>query len=282
MSRSIPLLLAALVSTVLLAGCSPSPDAIRHTLHEHPELVMEVLAKHKVELADLVLAGMAEKREKARTAEMQKQLEHPLRPTVQADRPVLGNPEAAVLAVEYSDFLCPHCSKADDVMVELVAKHPGLVRLMFKHFPLHDGSLEAAAAFEILARQNPELAWRFKTELFHHQDRYAKEGVAYLKELAASLGAEMDSFSSGLKDQQILDRILADIKEAEAFGFKGTPMFVVGGVTVTGAVGLDEFERVVLLVKQHADETKCTTCVDGDSTAPAATKAATPAESPVP
>ena len=265
MSRLIPrtAVLATVLATVLLvAGCSPSPEAVKRTLNEHPELLMEVLAAHKAELADMVLAGMAEKREKERTAQLEKELEHPLSPVVEPDRPVLGDPKAPVLIVEYSDFLCPHCSRASATVEELMAKHPDMVRLVFKHFPLHEGSAEAAVAFETLARQDPALAWRFKSELFKRQEEFSQKGVPFLTDLAKELGADMERFKLGLKDAAILDRILADIKEAEGFGFKGTPMFVVGGVTITGAASLEEFERTLLLVKQHQDEKDCKTCVD--------------------
>ncbi|MGE4553805.1 MAG: DsbA family protein [Desulfovibrionaceae bacterium] len=260
--RKLILLLALAAGAVLAAGCSPSPEAVKRTLNEHPELLMEVLDAHKAELADMVLAGMAEKREKEKAAKIQAELEHPLVPVVEPDRPVLGDPKAPVLIVEYSDFLCPHCSRASATVEELMAKHPGMARLVFKHFPLHEGSAEAAVAFETLARQDPALAWRFKTALFKRQDEFAGKGVPFLTDLARELGADMERFALGLKDKTILDRILADIKEAESFGFKGTPMFVVGGVTITGAAPLDEFERTLLLVKQHQDEKDCKTCVD--------------------
>ena len=248
-----------LVLVFLTSACQPSPEAIKQTLRDNPDILMDVLAEHKMELVELVQQGLKERSAKQAEERLQAELENPLEPVIGEDRIVFGNPEAPVAVVEYSDFLCPHCSRADVIVSGLLEGRDDL-KLVFKHYPLHQNSLQAALVFEALGGQDKDKAWEFKKKLFAAQEEYAEKGLPVLKDILTEVGADPGLVETAVNDQDLVDRVLADIKEAESFGFKGTPTFLVGGVEIRGAAPAEEFERVIRLVeeRQAAECDECT------------------------
>lgn len=243
---------------VAVAACGPSPDAVKKTLREHPEIILDVLAENKVELVELVQQGLQERQALQEEQRLQTELDDPLEPVVEEDRVVFGNPDGDVTIVEYSDFLCPHCSRADNTVSGLVEGDENL-RMVFKHFPVHTESLQAALVFEALADEDRDKAWAFKKKLFAGQDAFESEGLEALKRLVSEVGADPALVDKAVGDEALVDRVLADVREAESFGFTGTPMFLVGGVSIRGAAPTGEFERVIRLVRER-DAEECPEC----------------------
>ena len=252
---SISLVLCLLLA---VAACQPSPEAVKQTLRDNPDILFDVLAEHKVELVGLVQEGLKERQALEEEQRLQGELATPFEPVIGPERTVFGNPDAAVTIVEYSDFLCPHCNRADLTVSGLVDGRDDL-RLVFKHFPLHTASLEAALVFETLAGQDKDKAWAFKKKLFAEQAAYESEGMPMLERLLTEVGADPALAGQAVSDQALIDRVLADVREAESFGFKGTPMFLVNGVSIRGAAPTGEFERVIRLV-QERDAEECDEC----------------------
>ncbi len=251
----------AVLSVFLLAAataCQPSPEAVKQTLRDNPDILLDVLAEHKVELVELVQSGLKERSALEEEKRLQEELQNPLEPVIGEDRVLFGNPDAAVTIVEYSDFLCPHCSRADRTVSHFVDDRDD-VRLLFKHFPVHQESLQAALVFEALARQDKDKAWAFKKMLFADQDSYEKEGKAALERMLSEVGADPGLVEQAVADQTLIDLVLADVQEAEEFGFQGTPMFLVGGVSIRGAAPAEEFERIIRLVQER--DAECEECI---------------------
>ena len=94
----------------------------------------------------------------------------PTEPVPLEGAPILGNPEAPVAIVEFSDFACPFCGRfSKDILPELKAKYidTGQVLLAFRHLPLdriHPRARPAAEAAECASRQGK--FWRFHDLLF--------------------------------------------------------------------------------------------------------------------
>jgi hypothetical protein len=106
--------------------------------------------------------------------------------------PQLGDPQAAVALVEFSDYQCPHCAAAQQPLRDLVHALPK-VRLCSKYFPLagHSRAIVAAGAAEF-ARQKGRF-WQMNDLLFTHQDAL---GDSDLKGFARDLGLEATRCSS--------------------------------------------------------------------------------------
>jgi protein-disulfide isomerase len=152
------------------------------------------------------------------------------------DRPITINPQrtigssrARLVMIEYSDFECPSCGRfTHDILPGLRNEfvNPGLLRIVFKHFPLetiHRSAFRASQLAECAARVD-----RFESahdSLFGLAQRKAmsQEG---LKSLASTLG--IDGVASCVSDKATTDAIRADQLEGRSLGVQSTPTFMLG------------------------------------------------------
>lgn len=242
-------------------GCAQSgavrPEAdvqaqARDLLKAEPELILGVLREHPLEFVGILEQAVLAKREHEQKVQEQADLATPRNPEISETRPMRGNSGAAITIVEYSDFLCPYCSTATATIKELMAENDGSVRLVFKHFPLNPVSRELALAFEALALQNQESAWRLHDLLFERQGEARADFERMLTEFVRDSGADGERFAADRKSPEVADLVDNDMEEARRFGFNGTPMFLINGIPVRGAVPLREFQRVMELARSKS------------------------------
>lgn len=261
LSRLLPTM--ALVCGLLMAVCTAAPvraevdqafkDKLVEVLKEHPEIVMEVIREKRIELLTLVEQAARDRRDWQKKQQLQSDMANPKDPELDTSRPFEGTEGAPVVIVEYTDFLCPYCSRASQVMTELLNKYPGKFQLFFKHQPLHDFSRQLAVTFEAIALQDEALAWKFRDMAF---DRQADLGntetqQAVLDEILTTLKVDKTQLEKDRKDPRIQKWLDKDMEEVQKFGLNGTPMFLVNGVTVRGAQPLEQFEEIVRAVERQ-------------------------------
>lgn len=243
-----------LISALILSACAQtaSREQVAQTLRDNPQIVFDALKRDKSQLMDILDQAVAEREDQERKNAQLRALAEPLAPELQPGRIFLGAAGAPVTIVEYSDFQCGYCAQGQATMQELLRRHPGQVRVFFKHFPARPGSLEPAVVFEALALQKPEAAWRFAELAFANQRALADGSGRGLAALIASLDAGFKIDSARLKKDMespaVRTRIEADVAEARRFGVEGTPTYLVNGVPVRGAAPLEEFEELMGLL----------------------------------
>ncbi len=141
-----------------------------------------------------------------------------------------GNPEAAVVVIEFSDFQCPACQQhtlevqptLDQEFVE-----SGQIMWVFKHLPLqmHPQALVAAAAAECAADQGQ--FWEMKELLFENVDQWTVEGAeTEIISLAGELDLDVTEFTACLDSREPIERVVADIYDSLG-AVSSTPSFVV-------------------------------------------------------
>lgn len=158
------------------------------------------------------------------------------------DTPVAGNPEGNVTIVEWSDYNCPYCRKLEPELRQVI-QDDGKVRLVMKDWPIL-GPVSVTAA-------RIALAAKFQNK--YHQAHDAMMGVSSrlteprINELLAAAGVDMDRLKRDLTDHgSDIDALLKrNNEQAEAFGFSGTPSFIVGKYRVPGVLSMTEFEQVI-------------------------------------
>jgi protein-disulfide isomerase len=158
------------------------------------------------------------------------------------DVPVAGNPQGDITIVEWSDYNCPYCRKLEPELRQVV-QDDGKVRLVMKDWPIL-GPVSVTAA-------RVALAARFQDK--YHQAHDALIGVSSrlteprVNELVAAAGVDMDRLKRDLAGRaKVIDAILKrNNDQAEAFGFRGTPSFIVGKYRVPGVLSMTEFEQVI-------------------------------------
>jgi protein-disulfide isomerase len=231
------------------AGVGTDPRTIREAvgqvLEQEPELILEVLRRHRIEVYNIVRDGLEAKQEQDEALRIAEQIQNPLRPDLRGPRPALGPENAPVVIVAYSDFLCHFCGEAAHTLGQLMAGHPEMIRFYHKHHPLSDESNDAALYFEALARQDPQLAWRFYDFAFARQEEINDQGTPILEEIVRDTGADMVRLAQDLKDPALAERIRQDVAEAEGFGFDGTPAVIINGVGLPGARSLEQYEQII-------------------------------------
>jgi Na+/H+ antiporter NhaA len=145
---------------------------------------------------------------------------------------VRGPKEAPVTLVEYGDFECPYCGRAEPAVRELLAGH-GDLRYAWRHLPLtdvHPHALAAAEAAEAAASQGK--FWEMHDQLLGHQGALtATDLIRY----AGQLGLDTERFTRDLRDHTGQAKIAADVDSADLSGVSGTPTFFINGKRHHGA-----------------------------------------------
>jgi protein-disulfide isomerase len=139
--------------------------------------------------------------------------------------PPMGQADAPVALVEFSDFTCPFCQVFRPVLERFVESHPGRVRLHYKPFPIesHPNALEAAQAAEWARDQG--VFWPFHDRLFQSPRASAQEMAGWAREL----GQDGDALAQALDSQRLLPRVRASQAEGRAVGLKATPTVYLNG-----------------------------------------------------
>mgnify|MGYP000985148543 CR=1 FL=1 len=220
-------------------------------LREHPEILVEALRGQGEELLQILETAAKKRQADQEKARMEQELKNPRAPKMDASRPSLGPAGAPIVVVEYSDFFCHYCGVASNTVKELLAKHPDKIQLVFKHMASKPISQLAAKYFEAIAMQDPEKAWKFHDAVFADQEGFATGGEAAMLKYAATLGLDMEKLSKAVQSDVVNKRVEEDLAEARSFGFTGTPMFLVNGVTIRGAVPENVFEETIDLVEKN-------------------------------
>lgn len=155
---------------------------------------------------------------------------------------VRGTPSAPVTLLEYGDYQCPYCGRAQLVLRELLRRHRGDVLFAFRHFPLveiHPRALPAALAAEAAGAQGE--FWAMHDALFARQDALEDEDLlAY----AYASGLDVQAIAHDLREARYLPKIRADVLSGEQSGVTGTPTFFVNGLRAEGW-DLDTLEAAI-------------------------------------
>jgi protein-disulfide isomerase len=165
------------------------------------------------------------------------------------DIPVAGNVDGDVSIVEYFDYQCPYCRKLEPELRQVV-HDDGKVRLIWKDWPIL-GPVSVVATRMALASR--------------YQDKYiqahealiganAKLTEPRIRELLAAAGIDVDRLDRDLvTNAKAIDAIIArNNDQATAFGFKGTPSFIVGKFRVPGILTMAQFDQVIADARKAA------------------------------
>ena len=145
---------------------------------------------------------------------------------------IRGPKAAPVTVVEYGDFECPYCGRAESAIREVLAGY-GDVRYVWRHLPLtdvHPHAELAAEAAEAAAAQGS--FWEMHDTLLRHQDALRP---ADLVRYAAELGLDAERFARDLRRHAYAARVAEDVDTADLGAVSGTPTFFINGQRHHGA-----------------------------------------------
>jgi protein-disulfide isomerase len=158
------------------------------------------------------------------------------------DIPVAGNATGDITIVEYFDYQCPYCRKLEPELRQVV-HDDGKVRLVLKDWPIL-GEVSKVAARMALASKYQDKFVQAHDALMGVNSKLSEPRI---RELLASAGIDVDRVTRDLAtNAKAIDAILArNNDQATAFGFRGTPSFIVGKFRVPGVLTMAQFEQVI-------------------------------------
>jgi protein-disulfide isomerase len=155
---------------------------------------------------------------------------------------IRGPLDAPVTVVEYGDFECPYCGRAEPVVRELLRDF-GDVRYVWRHLPLNDvhpNTQLAAEAAEAAADQGA--FWEMHDLLLERQDALRP---ADLISYAEQLGLDSERFTNALREHTGVARIAEDVDSADLSAVSGTPTFFINGRRHYGAYDIATLSAAV-------------------------------------
>lgn len=177
-------------------------------------------------------------------------LESP-RVEVAATGPSRGPADAPVTIIEFSDYQCPYCQRAEPVVEEVLERYPEQVRLVYRHFPLDNIHPEARdAAHAAVCAEAQDRFWPFHDLLFAGETFDREALLGYAEELELDVAA----FESCLEAPETKQRVEQDLAAGREVGVTGTPAFFVNGLPLRGARPVGDFVEVIERELADGDE----------------------------
>ena len=163
---------------------------------------------------------------------------------VNPDRDHIRGPRegAPVTLVEYGDFECPYCGRAEPIVRELLSDFTD-IRYVWRHLPLsdvHPNAQQAAEAAEAADRQGA--FWEMHDLMLDHQDALQPDD---LLGYAEQLNLDLDRFQEDLRDNDGTRRVEEDVDSADRSGVAGTPTFFINERRHDGAYDIDTLSAAV-------------------------------------
>lgn len=156
--------------------------------------------------------------------------------------PVQGKADALVTIVEFSDYECPFCSRANGTIKQLQSDYGDKVRVAMKQNPLSFHQNARPAALAAMAAGEQGKYWEMHEKLFANNKAL---DAASLEKYAGEIGLNVAKWKEDMKAQKHADTIAADQALAGKLGATGTPAFFINGVKLTGAQPIASFKQII-------------------------------------
>ena len=172
--------------------------------------------------------------------------------------PIIGNPDAPITIIEFSDFQCPFCARFHIQTLPLILEEyidQGKVKLVFRDFPIqsiHPNALPASVAAECANEQG-----KFREMhdmLFDNQNQWNKletsDVLSLFSNYALEIQLDQEIFDSCLTSGKYIEEIRKDLDDGRDYGVSGTPGFFVGNekigyVELKGAQPFESFKKII-------------------------------------
>jgi protein-disulfide isomerase len=157
--------------------------------------------------------------------------------------PVRGAAEAPVTLVEFSDFHCQFCKRAQATLKQILERYPGKVRHVFRDFPvdgLHPQARPAAEAARCAHDQRK--FWEYHDALFTNSPQ---AGVDDLRRYAERIALDVPTFERCVSAGTHRSTVQRDYEDGVRLGVTGTPAFFINGRLLSGAQPLEVFARLI-------------------------------------
>lgn len=174
-----------------------------------------------------------------------------MRPVTDSDH-ILGNPNADLIIVEYSDTECPYCKQFNTTMRRVMNEYgkDGKVAWVYRHFPidsLHSKARKEAEALECANELGgAEKFWAYENMIYDITTSNNSLDPAQLPIIAKNVGLDVKAFNTCLASGKYAEKIEADYQDAVKAGGRGTPNSIIisRDGTKTTVQGAQPYENI--------------------------------------
>ena len=164
--------------------------------------------------------------------------------------PVGGNPDGDISLVEWFDYQCPYCRKLAPDLATLVSAD-GKLRMVFKDWPILGPELKTAARLVLASRSQDKYLAAHKA-LIGVSGRLTDSNI---RETLAAAGVDVARAERDAKSDDIKRILARNDEQAKAFGFQGTPSFIIGKFRVPGVLTVEQFKMAIADARKAAGVT---------------------------
>lgn len=156
-----------------------------------------------------------------------------------------GPADALVTLIEFADFECPYCRRAEPTLQALLARYPKTLRMVWKDYPLpqHKNALLWANFAADAHRRGANAGFWAVHDGLLTMSEAADDGA--LGVVAGKAGLDgallLISAHNGVHDAEIR----AEMALAQKLGVSGTPTFFANGRRIEGALPLARFDAMI-------------------------------------
>jgi protein-disulfide isomerase len=169
-------------------------------------------------------------------------LEPPRVEVADGGRPARGSKDAPVEIIEFSDFQCPFCQRANPTVQRVLSTYGDRIKFVYRHYPLANHPNARPAAEASACAQDQGKFWEYHDRLFANPTKLTD---ADLKQHAAAIGLDTAAFNTCVDSRAHAAGVEADIAAANELGVTGTPAFFVNGRSLEGAQPFEAFKQVI-------------------------------------
>ena len=168
---------------------------------------------------------------------------------------IIGDRNAELVIVEYSDTECPFCKTFHKTMKEVVQNYDGKVAWVYRHFPiaqLHSKASKEAEATECAAELGGNQAfWKYLDKIFETTNSNNSLDPNELPKIATAIGLDGNAFNACLSSSRYAELVKKSVEEAIKAGALGTPYSVI--VTRDGQKILINGAEPLTMIKAKID-----------------------------
>ncbi|MFZ2072492.1 MAG: DsbA family protein [Minisyncoccia bacterium] len=175
---------------------------------------------------------------------------------ISKDEHLLGNSNAKVVIVEYSDSECPFCKVFDNTMHQVIEQKGDKVAWAYRHYPiagLHPKAFHESEAMECAWEQGGnDTFWKYADEVYARTTSNNRLDIAELPKIAKDIGLDLTSFNTCLDSGKEKLKVQADIDDGTRAGVNGTPKSFIlkNGKVVDTIDGAEPIESVLQKIEK--------------------------------
>jgi protein-disulfide isomerase len=163
---------------------------------------------------------------------------------------VVGDPNAPVKIIEYSDYQCPYCanfSKDTEQLLLDAYVATGKVSFEYRTFGEFIGVESLRAGEAAYCAGDQQKFWEMHDIIFANQtgENVGAYSDTRLVAFAEKLGLDMVTFNDCFTSKKYESRVMQDGVDGQAAGVKATPSFTINGKLVEGAQPFDVFKSEI-------------------------------------